>query len=121
MLYLESPPQVTSLSTKFMHERGGVPQLDKYQIFFTETFQTTNLTAKLDAQSFTLLYILRLCTVSPARGRNRPAIQRGRVWIAGLFLQKTGAPFTATISALPVPILYLVKKNSFIIFKLFLT
>ena len=31
MLYLESPSQVTSLSTKFMHERGGVPQLDKYQ------------------------------------------------------------------------------------------
>ena len=31
MLYLESPPQVTSLSTKFMHERDGVPQLDKYQ------------------------------------------------------------------------------------------
>ena len=30
MLYLESPPQVTSLSTKFVHERGGVPQLDKY-------------------------------------------------------------------------------------------
>ena len=30
MLYLESPPQITSLSTKFMHERGGVPQLDKY-------------------------------------------------------------------------------------------
>ena len=31
MLYLESSPQVTSLSTKFMHERGGVPQLDKYR------------------------------------------------------------------------------------------
>ena len=27
MLYLESPPQETSLSTKFMHERGGIPQL----------------------------------------------------------------------------------------------
>ena len=29
-VFLELPPQVTSLSTKFMHERGGVPQLDKY-------------------------------------------------------------------------------------------
>ena len=27
---MELPPQITSLSTKFMHERGGVPQLDKY-------------------------------------------------------------------------------------------
>ena len=33
MLNLESPPQITSLSTKFMHERGGVPQLDKYLDF----------------------------------------------------------------------------------------
>ena len=32
MLDLESQPQVTSLSTQFMHERGGTPQLDKYQI-----------------------------------------------------------------------------------------
>ena len=31
MLFLESPPQITSLSTKFMHEGGGVLQLDKYQ------------------------------------------------------------------------------------------
>ena len=35
MLYLESPPQVTSLSTKFMHERGGVPQLDKYRASYS--------------------------------------------------------------------------------------
>ena len=28
--YLQSAPQITPLSTKFMHERGGVPQLDIY-------------------------------------------------------------------------------------------
>ena len=56
MLYLESPPQVTSLTTKFMHERGGVPQLDKYRSFFVSRcsclescpfFVTTSLPAGL--------------------------------------------------------------------------
>ena len=30
MNYLQSAPQITPLSTKFMHERGGVLQLDIY-------------------------------------------------------------------------------------------
>ena len=37
MPFLESPPQITLLSTKFMHERGGVPQLDKYLGPFTKS------------------------------------------------------------------------------------
>ena len=31
MAFLESPPQITPLSTKFMREIGGVLQLDKYR------------------------------------------------------------------------------------------
>ena len=34
MLFLDSPPQITPLSTKFMHESGGVLQLDKYRITY---------------------------------------------------------------------------------------
>ena len=32
MSFSESPPQITLLSTKFMHEGGGVLQLDKYRV-----------------------------------------------------------------------------------------
>ena len=33
---MQSAPQITPLSTKFMHERGGVPQLDIYPKFMHE-------------------------------------------------------------------------------------
>ena len=36
MSFLESAPQITSLSTKSMHERGGVLQLDKYPMLEQE-------------------------------------------------------------------------------------
>ena len=42
MSFLESPPQITPLSTKFMHERGGIPQLDKYQnAYLTKSWRLT--------------------------------------------------------------------------------
>ena len=40
MLFLESPPQITSLSTKFMHEGGGVLQLDKYPFWYLVCWAT---------------------------------------------------------------------------------
>ena len=42
MLYLETPPQVTLLSIKFMHERGGVPLIPR--LINTYSFHDTTTT-----------------------------------------------------------------------------
>ena len=68
MSFLESAPQITSLSTKSMHERGGVLQLDKYQSFapnlnviFGITNSNNPIINKIDAwevRNFSMIYTI---------------------------------------------------------------
>ena len=56
MSFLESPPQITSLSTKCMHERGGVPQLDKYPAVYHSTLNWTATSGKAPPHVSTILH-----------------------------------------------------------------